>query len=67
MIVENVGASCFKPRSGDINISCLSHFNAFSSDLAIRQLADAFGIIILIIFQLSIRIIHKSSLNTMAS
>ena len=35
MIVENIGENCFKPRSGDINLSCLRHFNAFSSDLAI--------------------------------
>jgi len=56
MIVENIERSCFKPRSGDINLSCLRHFNAFPSDLAIRQLADAFGIIILIIFRLLIRV-----------
>ena len=35
MIVDNIGESCFKPRSGDINLSCLRNFNAFSSDLAI--------------------------------
>jgi len=35
MIVDNIGENCFKPRSGDINLSCLWHFNAFSSGLAI--------------------------------
>jgi len=35
MIVENIGECCFKPQSGDLNLSCLRHLNTFSSDLAI--------------------------------
>lgn len=35
MIVENVRESYLKPRSGDINLSCLQHFNSFSSLYAI--------------------------------
>ena len=35
MIVEIIGESSFKPLSGDVNLSCVRHFNSFSSNLAI--------------------------------
>jgi site-specific recombinase XerC len=29
MIIDNIGKSGIKPRSGDINLSCLRHYYSF--------------------------------------